>query len=194
MTDQEIILCDVDGVCACFDEEIIRQIRPHLTTEEIQTLLLENNDWDVFRIFSTEEKQTCFDLLSKREFWDQMKPFPAAQHTIEKLRKQNFHIRFLTSPWKGCDTWIDARTKWLEKHFDTPFEDVTISREKYNVHGEMFIDDKREHLEKWVAYWSKITKKDYKKRAFLCETSWNKKDDWFPRITTEGNKWRMIHK
>lgn len=192
----EIILFDVDGVCAQFDQGIIKIIKPDWSIQEMEQRVKTLGDWDIFKLFSEEEMKQVHTVLKDPIFWEKLDPLPAAQWGYDKLKSQGFDIVFLTSSWDGCKEWCGTRKQWLKKHFDASPENVVISRRKDLHFGHMFIDDNPAHIRKWTERWKPFFgEEDRTPRSILCETWSNQGDSWFPRIiTTEENKWKIVIK
>lgn len=45
--------------------------------------------------------------------------------------------------------WVFERTEWLKEHFDIDLRHVIHTSSKYLVHGDVFLDDKPDHVEGW---------------------------------------------
>jgi 5'(3')-deoxyribonucleotidase len=48
-------------------------------------------------------------------------------------------------------TWASERQQWLAEHFGISHKHLVSTPAKYLVRGELFVDDKPEHVEQWQA-------------------------------------------
>jgi 5'-nucleotidase len=92
-------------------------------------------------------------ILSQPGFWESIVPMPYAQEVVFDLY-QSYDIWIATTPYyaKGYDTEICMREKknWLRKFFPFLKEDkIYFEVEKWNLPGDVLIDDKPENLEKF---------------------------------------------
>jgi 5'(3')-deoxyribonucleotidase len=55
----------------------------------------------------------------------------------------------VSSPWLSNETWEYDRRKWLERNFDIKPSDFISATDKFHVAGDVLVDDKPEHVNKW---------------------------------------------
>lgn len=156
-------LIDVDGVCADFTGHLLSQIDTHLKPEDI-------TDWNIFGFMTPEEKQRAETLLRGPSFWKQQPVLPGAYEAVDLIRTRGHKVLFVTSPWPSCTKWGHSRAWWLKRNMATPSSDVIICSQKEHVCGDVFIDDKPEHVEHWKRYhpdgMSLLFKQPYNKGDF----------------------------
>lgn len=76
-------------------------------------------------------------------------PYPDAIDGVRRLRDvATIHV--VTSPWNSNKTWTYEREAWLACHFGISPNHVHHSGEKYLYGGDMFVDDKNDHVAAWI--------------------------------------------
>jgi 5'(3')-deoxyribonucleotidase len=86
------------------------------------------------------------------EVFDSIPVYEGAVEGVKKL-KELADIICVTSPFNGSPTWAHERELWLERHFGADISYVIHTRHKERIHGDIFIDDKYEHVRSWFDYW-----------------------------------------
>jgi 5'(3')-deoxyribonucleotidase len=94
--------------------------------------------------------------------------YDGAKEAFTKLQELA-NIVVVTSPFTGSFTWAYERERWLERHFGVSYRDVIHAHEKYRIHGDIFLDDKPEHVDAWLDYWVN-SGRDENVTALLWET------------------------
>lgn len=145
------VLLDVDGVLADFTsaalelvfKETGRRYEPNAVTT-----------WEVFDSIPEPFAQArVYGLLKGRGGCLGIPIYEGAQDGVARLRELA-DVTIVTSPFSGSETWMHEREKWLEQHFGIDHHDIIHAKKKSRVHGDIFIDDKPEHIEGWLQYWS----------------------------------------
>lgn len=108
--------------------------------------------WDLFTYISEDDSTKIIKLFNDPEFWRELPPIDDAMAGIEGIQRQGFEIHWLTSPWHTCENWEGVRRAWLFQHFKTDPSDITFTAQKFRVSGDIFIDDRPEHVERWQSY------------------------------------------
>lgn len=144
------VLVDCDGVLADFTSaalELVYEVTGRRYPPSDVTT------WEVF--------DSIPEPLAQKEVYRRLKGqggclgipvYPDAKEGIARLR-EFAHIIVVTSPFKGSETWAHERELWLEQYFGTDIDYVIHARRKERVHGDIFIDDKPEHIDSWLSYW-----------------------------------------
>jgi 5'(3')-deoxyribonucleotidase len=111
----------------------------------------------------TPEDMTDFEMSTlipegrRNEFWKRcgepgwcrnLKPYDGAQDGVKALAKVA-DIYIVTSPLHSGPQWTHEREAWLWEHFGIPRSRVIHTAAKYTFAGDMLVDDKPEHVEKW---------------------------------------------
>ncbi len=136
------ILLDVDGVCADFTGELLRQVGSSLTLQDI-------TQWNLLALLSEDQRQQALELLSTAKFWRHLPVMVGAERGYAELCRAGHEICFATSPWISCKEWGHARREWLRENFDIRNEQLIITADKSWLAGDAMIDDKPENLEAW---------------------------------------------
>lgn len=137
-------LCDVDEVLADFQTpafEVIRRITGRsYKPEDFVT-------WDIFDVLSDEEMKAVGDALEAPGFCSSLKPTPGAVEALWEIREYA-EVYVVTSPQHNRH-WVYERTEWLREHFRIDKAHIIHTAAKYLVRGEVFLDDKPEHVANW---------------------------------------------
>jgi len=155
-----IILLDVDGVVADFTGMVAQVSRAGGFTLPPVT------QWDFMRGLEAPHRAWVERCLALGEYWGSIEPLPGAVAGVDALRMADHDVVFVTSPWESCPTWAYERTRWLLKHFQATRHDVIVAADKSLISGDVFVDDKPEHVGSWVA-------RNKKKYGFIWDQPWN---------------------
>jgi 5'(3')-deoxyribonucleotidase len=144
------VLLDVDGVLADFTLaacELVFQVTGRRYGPEAVTT------WEVFdSLPEPQAKEDVYRILKGRGGCSSIPVYAGAQEGVAKLR-EIADITIVTSPFSGSETWVHERNAWLETHFGIDAHDVIHAKKKGRIHGDVFLDDKPEHVEDWLTYW-----------------------------------------
>ena len=102
--------------------------------------------WDLSKAIegSDDPEKVVDEIFSKVSFWDSLKPVEDCQRVLKRLSK-DFHIIIATIPWRNTDEFINSRLNWLQEYFSF-INDVSFKIDKWNIPGEVIIDDKPDTL------------------------------------------------
>lgn len=143
------VLLDMDGVAVNF----IEGCRP--AAERMLGRSFHHDDidqWLIEKALGLNEEQTkelYRDVMS--EGWCRALPaYDQAKESIAKIREFATVIP-LTAHFHDSKTWAWERDEWILEHLGIPKVDVIHTHRKFQVDGEVLVDDKPEHLERWLA-------------------------------------------
>lgn len=89
-------------------------------------------------------------------FWYSIVPFPSAIDVIYGLSKFN-NIWLVTTPYVPCLEMCKAeKMKWIEKYLPAFKDKVIFEDKKWELEGDIIIEDKPETLEKFNGYTIKV--------------------------------------
>lgn len=120
-----------------------------------------HDSWDIAKSIlgaeSYEHQKDIFKMaLDDLEFWEHV---PPAEHASQVLRYYQYYhdIQIATIPWKMTPAYTGVKMEWLRKHFPfiDPSQVIFSHGNKWDLEGDLIIDDKPEILEK--CYGKKIT-------------------------------------
>lgn len=176
------ILIDVDGVVADFTGDLLRAVDSDLTPDDITS-------WDIFDLLG-DGAERARDICRQDDFWRGLSVLPGAYEAVEKLQRDN-EIFWVTSPWWSCRTWEHARREWLRRHFGTKPNNVITTSAKHMVCGDVFIDDKPQHVERWAARHPGVAwlyDQPYNRDVSLRRMTWGRQGDFRAqrRMTPRG--------
>ncbi len=175
-TDRKVI--DVDGV--------VSELVPHLLdTIDSVSKPEDFHGWDILQDLPESERRTALATMAKSSFWANLPVKEGAQRAIADLRAMGHEIVWATSPWSSCKDWEAIRYQWLAKHFDVDLEDVIVGKDKHDIPGRDFIDDKSENVEAWQ-------KSNPNGRAWLYDTPHNQDFNWPRRFTWEKDLEKIL--
>lgn len=164
------ILLDVDGVVA---DSVSYMLDILGISEEKRKKLI---NWNVLPDMDKEDKKKAIELLSDSDFWRNLPLIDGAKEGVKTLRFLGHDIKWVTSPWSSCLGWEDARKEWLSKNFGGE-DPIVFTRDKEEVDGDVFVDDKPENVEKWQRAHPR------EGHAFLFDTPFNRTFYWPTRVT-----------
>lgn len=138
------MLVDVDEVLADFQTpafDAILQVTGKQYTQEDFLV------WNIFEGLTEAELKAVDAILEAPGFCTSLKPKPGACRAIEVLR-DFADIYAVTSPQHNRH-WVYERTEWLKTFFAFNKKEVIHAHAKYLVRGDVFLDDKPEHVQEW---------------------------------------------
>ena len=146
------LLLDVDGVLADFVSAALTLV--HQVTGR-QHKPSDITTWELFDSLGEpkEVQDAVYRVLKGRGGCTSIPAYDGAKEAIARLRKVS-NIVIVTSPFSGSETWAHERGAWLKTHFDIDAEDVIYAKNKSRIHGDFFVDDKPEHVQDWIDYWT----------------------------------------
>lgn len=150
-----VVLVDCDDVvCQCLSgmaELSFKKTGIEIPLESLKT-------WDFFDTVSHPEhpdlKEWIEGKMQEAGWCASLKPFPGAVEGIRRL-KEISELFFVTAPFKG-EHWPHERRTWLQKEFNMEHWRIIQCSSKFLVRGELFIDDKVEHVVEWEKYGNSI--------------------------------------
>lgn len=136
-----------------------------------------NARWDFFQFLNTEQTRRVHDLFNDPSYWESLPPVQGVHEAIGALRRQGYHVQYVTSPWHTCVGWENIRREWMSREglVLDKIKDITFTTEKYMVMGDALIDDRPKHVMLWK-------KAHPTKRSYLFNTDFNRHVIW-PRVT-----------
>jgi len=169
-----IVLLDVDGVLANFIQAALDII------EEASGKKYHHDDvktWDVFESLPEHRHlmHDVYGVMKNHGGCYNIPIYPGAQEGVLALQKVA-HVIILTAPFAGSQTWMTEREQWVMNHFGIPHKDIFQGHHKHLVRGDIFIDDKVEHVEEWS--------KAHPKSAGRLWTREYNKSSALPRVST----------
>jgi 5'(3')-deoxyribonucleotidase len=176
-----ILLMDVDGVLANFIEAVLSVLRDEFGVMDYHHDTIET--WEMFASMPEHIhlRDNVYEILKKYGGCFGIPPYPGSQNGVAALKKL-VDVVIVTSPFYGSDTWVAERERWLEKFFDISHKDVIHTGRKELVDGDIFVDDKVEHVVKWA-------RAHPSKHAILWAQRYNEKGEHegFPNVTRIGS-------
>lgn len=142
------ILVDVDGVCANFVDHCFNTLRGLGYPNDFS--IKDVQDWDLFDLLPAGQKRILIDQLKNPLWWSTMPMLLGAKEIITSWQENGHDVVFVTSPWLSCDEWDARRRDWLRGNFGVDPHNVMCARRKDLITGDVFIDDKLEHVEGWA--------------------------------------------
>lgn len=165
------VLLDVDGVLADFVSSAARVVE-RVTGAPLPVDALE--EWDIFRSYPKEVQNEIYGACKTEGWCLALEPYQGAVDFVRRL-DEVADVYFVTSPMGGPH-WAYEREQWLKKHFGTHHHKVVSTNAKYLCVGDVFVDDKFSHVEKW----SKFHRPGI---GVLWTQPYNLKEEWGHRAT-----------
>lgn len=135
---------DVDEVLADFQTpafEAIYQVTGRRYTQEDFLV------WNIFEVLTKDELKGVDAILEAPGFCTSLQPKPGAIEGVAKIREVA-DVFAVTSPQHNRH-WVFERVEWLKYHFGIDKKHVIHAHAKWKVHGDVFLDDKPEHVAEW---------------------------------------------
>ena len=163
------VLLDIDGVAANFIEGC------RTPAERLIGRTFHHDDVDQWAI----EKALGMDATQAKELFRHVmeegwcRALPAYEHAREcvaKIREYAVVVP-LTAHFHGSKTWAWERDEWILEHLGIPKIDIIHTHRKFQVDGDVLIDDKPSHLRTWLA-------RRPDRRAVLFQRAYNVNDGW----------------
>ncbi len=174
------VLLDVDGVLADFwsaAEKVVLWATGKPLPDDVYEGL------DMFRSYDTETQSRIYNQFKQAGWCLALQPYPGAADFISRLTAIA-DVYFVTSPMDGPN-WAHERHLWLKEHFNVPSKQVVSTNAKYLCVGDVFVDDKFEH----IVNWQKAHKSGI---AVLWNQPYNTKDSWDYRAMTYDNVFDFV--
>jgi len=151
-------LFDVDGVSADCMASMLEKIGAKATESDIV-------EWGFEKFLDEREKAKAYELFEDPNFWRELPVKEGAKKVINLIKDLGHEVVWVTSPWRSCFGWANARRAWIEEHFGD--DSVIITSDKYHIPGDVFVDDKPDNVEKWK-------KAHPEKLAIIFDAPWNR--------------------
>jgi 5'(3')-deoxyribonucleotidase len=158
MTDFRIptVLVDCDGPMANFTQGYLDAVH-FLTGHIIEDAMVDR--WHIHECpwfvdlagghLHPKLKRDVEAIIEKEGFCQELQMTPHAREAIDVIREWA-DVYVVTSPWQSSKTWTYDRNKWLKRNFDIDPSHVIYTQKKHMVVGDIFVDDKPEHVAAWI--------------------------------------------
>ncbi len=178
------LLLDVDGVIADFPQYYLDIVQAKFgVAHSVEAI----NKWNIGESIQLhpDRRDIVRAALQEPGVAMSLRAYPGSVKAVRKLRKM-LDLFFVTSPL-GSSTWTDDRERWLEAHFFTGDKPrVTHTHEKYICFGDVFVDDKVDHIKAWSEAWPNST-------AVIWDQPWNRKFNVNGRRNVlRMNRWEQL--
>lgn len=160
------VLLDVDGVIANFIDatlELLRRDHRVMCTDDSRNWPCWSMADAIFRqwpkdadcywglppkISVEESTRLLSDVWNSERFATGIRPYEGAIEGVLALM-EIADVYFVTSPIWTSKTWTYDRALWLRDHLGIDNRRIIFTSSKHLVHGDIFVDDKPETVEKW---------------------------------------------
>jgi len=176
-----IVAIDIDGVLRDFFGALIKQFKkdyPELSDKIPQTED-EITQWTLEKFWPeewTDEKLSEYwGKTRANEIYGDADPYPGAVEAFKKWKEycteNNHKLIIITSARKPLVQ--KANWKWLRNHgFDKLADEIHMRRDKYNVPGDVLLDDYTRNIKEWTAV--KSTTFSGRRIGVALDRPWNK--------------------
>jgi 5'(3')-deoxyribonucleotidase len=142
------VFVDMDGVLADFDARFNFYIEKHAVPVKDATAwkLADRLDMDRKRANNFINAMMC-----EPGFWTGIEPIEDGAETLTGWLKDDFaDIYIATSPWWSSPKCMQEKTDWVRRRIPKfPVKNIIMISEKHLLRGNILIDDKPEHIERW---------------------------------------------
>ncbi len=139
------MLVDVDEVLVDFQNAALRLL------ERMCGRIIRPDDyevWDMFTLFTEEEKRTVIAEIEKPGFCRALRPKEGAIAAVSELRSV-VDVFAVTSHFTS-PTWVHERDAQLMEEFGFKRREIVHTSAKFLVAGEFFLDDNPSHVGAWA--------------------------------------------
>jgi len=189
------LLLDVDGVIADFHKATENGmmkyfgLRPAREWTEWDIAKMDWKHWrnDLLRGTRDDHQEMLRTTWNQERFCASIPEYEGAVEQVKELSKI-FDVYFVTSPMVTNPTWVYERSEWLIKKFGKDLgKKVVHTHYKELIDGDIFVDDKMQHVKDWWSY--KFIRDGYGSSysACLMGRPYNAKD------TCAGTNYRRIN-
>lgn len=92
-------------------------------------------------------------IIFREKFFDDLEVIDGAQTGVQRIRDAGHDVRFCSAVCS--DDSARAKLSWLRRYFDVSSKHVYLCNEKWDVLGDVLIDDKPENQENWLKHTQK---------------------------------------
>lgn len=163
------VLLDCDGVLADCIPYLFKRIGADFGPVD---------NWDFLKFLEGEQKTRATQLMKEPVFWAFLPLIEGAQEGVKRIEDAGHEIHYVTSEWKSCSGWGNARRYWLKENFGADPSRVHISDSKHIISGDVFVDDKPEHILSWDVEQGG----GFRTSAILMDSHHNQNFDWAHRF------------
>jgi 5'-nucleotidase len=137
-----IILVDMDGVVADFEEGHQRMCRAHGIPPEHE--LKDRTVWDILgNITDPTWQETIKELWHAPGFFAGLRAVPEAIETLHEWTRAGHNVQLCTAPLLNSETCAQEKLAWVRQHVGIEFVRRTIiTADKTLVHGDFLLDDR----------------------------------------------------
>ncbi len=141
------ILLDVDGVLCDFVSGYLELVKRVGWLGDFT--LADVTDWSFQKALglSNDCVRDVEALLFEPGFVRGLSSLPGTYEGVAALEKAGHDLVFVTSPWRGHPTWAHERDQWITERW--PDAKIVSTNQKQFIKGDVLIDDKPEHVERW---------------------------------------------
>lgn len=178
------LLTDGDGVCFDFVGAVCRLIYEEsgltVTSAQFKTWKL-----DIAAVLESighhhpkQVEAAVNRRMLEKGFCASIPAFPGTREALETIDGMGVRVVFVTSPYISNPFWMDERFWAVRRHFGL-YEVISIF-DKTLIAGDLFIDDKPEHVLMWSRKWSRGPAAT--SSSLLWDTPQNKQDNDLRRV------------
>lgn len=163
------ILLDIDGVAANFIEGCIP------AAENIIGRRVFHDDIDQFMIeralgMSEEQTAELYKYVMAEGWCRALPAYEGAKEAVAEMQKYATVIP-VTAHFFASKHWVYERDAWIIDHLGIAQTDIIHTHRKFQIDGDVLIDDKVSHLTSWIA-------RRPMKRGVLFKRRYNEKERW----------------
>jgi 5'(3')-deoxyribonucleotidase len=139
---------DADEVLFDFQTPVF-EMHERLHGKKLTALSYPGDYWDMFLMFSDEERKAIFAECGQPGWCRSLKPLPGAVDAIKEIR-EHLDLFCVTSHFHS-KTWVHERDASLIEHFGFKKPEIVHTGAKFLVSADAMLDDKPDHVLAWSA-------------------------------------------
>jgi 5'-nucleotidase len=177
------VLLDCDGLLSDFTSAALEVVAKVAGKRYVPADVVRFDFCDALGLSKASRRAVMDAIAHARGFVADMQPLPGAIEGVQALRELG-DVYVVTSPWAGSPTWMAERTAWLAHHFQSNADHVAHMSAKHLVDGDLFVDDRSDHVRAWLA-----------ERPDRCGVFWGTRhntSEAVPAGALRGNSWAAL--
>lgn len=175
MTRQPVLLLDMDGPIAGFDEFHWQICKDADLEFDIESVDFQTKRYLSDHVVGRSGRRLAYKLACLNGFFRSLPVVDGSQEGVELLERAGVDIWICTKPMADNPTCRDEKAAWVREHFPQLLDKMFIAPDKSKVVGDVLLDDA--FLPRWVdeAHWHPVV---FDRPYNRAGSNWQEYDRW----------------